>query len=73
MVASREELLRQALALTPADRAALIDGLARSVQSEPLGDVDRAWIDELRDRYAVFQRGELALVPGREVFPELDG
>ena len=70
MVANRQELLRQALELTPEDRAALIDDLARSVASHELNDIDRAWLDEVRDRYAAFQRGEMPL-PGREVIGRL--
>jgi hypothetical protein len=72
MVANRQEVLRQALELTPEDRAALIDDLARSVALSDLTDIDRAWLDEVRDRYAAYQRGEMPLIPGREVFPELD-
>jgi hypothetical protein len=56
----REEIAIQARALSPADRAYLIDILESSLEEEGFADssIDAAWTSEVRRRLSGYDRGE---------------
>jgi putative addiction module component (TIGR02574 family) len=60
------------LAKLPAsERAKLALALVESLEPEEGGDVAEAWRLEAERRYEQFRRGEVAAIPGEEVFANL--
>lgn len=57
MSASAENLLRQALQLSPNDRAALVEGLITSLD-KPDSELDALWLNEAQSRMAAYRAGE---------------
>jgi len=54
-----------ALSLPEAERARLAAKLLASLEEDPR--VEEAWIAEIRDRIAAYDRGEIGTVPANEV------
>ena len=63
-----EELSQRARALSPEDRARLVQVLLASLQDEPDQAADAAWDAELARRIDEIDRGAVELVPADEVF-----
>ena len=59
-------LAKEALQLTPFERAQIIDALWQSLDPAEQESVDRAWLAESRDRLKAFRAGELKAVDGEE-------
>ncbi len=55
-----ETLFSEALALPPVERAALIETLLASFDSEARMAVDRLWAAESEERLTAYDRGELS-------------
>lgn len=73
---SRDEIFRAALALPQEARAELADRLLQSLDDADQEEFDqeehdRLWAREAEDRIAACDRGELAEIPGEEVFASL--
>ena len=72
MAMTREQILAEANALDPKERAELVEDLRQTAGDDELSHEQRA---ELRRRLAALDRGETTLIPGdqamREVFAEL--
>jgi len=51
------QLLQQALALAPQERAKLADRLLTSLDSSPDRRIDELWAQEVEDRVDAFERG----------------
>ena len=62
-----DALLREALALTPEDRAELATSLIDSLDAVPDVDVEAAWQEEIAGRLAAIRAGAAKLVPWEEV------
>jgi len=62
-----ETIRAQALALSPVERAALIDDLMGSLEPETRTAVDCAWADEAEARVAAVEAGQLEVIPFEEV------
>jgi putative addiction module component (TIGR02574 family) len=72
MSANSEQILQQALALPPEDRAEVVDRLLASLQTPPDPNLDELWAREAEDRLDAFDRGELDAVPAEEVLARID-
>ena len=72
MSATSEQILRQALSLSPQDRAEVVERLLASFQTPPDPNLDELWAREAEDRLDAYDRGELGAVPGEEVFARID-
>lgn len=70
MSTSAETLLRQALQLTPLDRAALVESLITSLD-KPDAELDALWLKEAESRMAGYRAGEIEAIDADEVFAEL--
>lgn len=70
MPVSTEDVLRQALQLSPNERAALVEGLIASLD-KPDTLLDSLWLKEAENRMAAYRRGELAAIDAEQVFSEL--
>ncbi len=62
------ELARLSLALSPDDRARLTELLLSSLDAEPKSDVEAAWDEEIRQRLAAYDRGEVEAINAETVF-----
>lgn len=71
MSANSEQILQQALALSPQDRAEIVERLLASFQVPPDPHLDELWAREAEDRLDAYDRGELGAVPAEEVFARL--
>lgn len=64
-----EALEAEALGLSAADRARLVDKLIVSLDAEP--DVEAAWAVEIERRHAEIESGAISLLPGAETLARL--
>jgi putative addiction module component (TIGR02574 family) len=72
MSANSEQILQQALALSPEDRAQVVERLLASFQVPPDPQLDELWAREAEDRLDAYDRGELGAVPAEEVFARIE-
>lgn len=68
---SVKELEAEALSLSPAERETLATELLRSLDAQPLSDVDAAWVAEADRRFAELRSGQVQGIPGARVFGEI--
>jgi putative addiction module component (TIGR02574 family) len=66
---SLKDLLEQACALSAEDRAKLIESLLESLNS-PLSEIEKAWAEEIEQRIAAFDRGEISAYSVEDVFAD---
>lgn len=64
-----EVLEAEALNLSIADRARLVEKLIVSLDTEP--DVEAAWAAEVERRHAEIENGAISLLPGAETLARL--
>ena len=72
MSASSEQILRDALSLSPEDRAEIVERLLASFQMPPDPLLDELWAREAEDRLDAYDRGELGAVPAEDVFAKIE-
>jgi len=71
MSTNSEQILKEALALPPQERAELVEQLLATFQSPPDPHLDELWAREAEDRLDAYDRGELSAVPAEEVFNKI--
>ncbi len=69
MSATLKELEQQARKLAAEDRARLAELLLESLHS-PISEIEEAWDQEIEDRVAAFDRGEMQDYAAEDVFAE---
>nr|WP_298725023.1 addiction module protein [uncultured Steroidobacter sp.] len=69
MPTSLKQLEEQARALSAEDRAKLAETLLESLHS-PISDVEKAWAEEIEQRLAAFDRGEISVYSAEDVFAD---
>ncbi|MBI3525290.1 MAG: addiction module protein [Betaproteobacteria bacterium] len=69
MTTTVEELEAEALNLSAALRARLVEKLIASLDSEP--DIENAWAVEVERRHAEIESGAVSLLPGTETLMRL--
>lgn len=65
-MATREQIVKEALALSPKERAEVIEALLSSLD-EADNALDAAWAKEAESRLDAYDRGELKSIPLEEV------
>ena len=65
-MATTENILREAMALRPSEKALLIDKLLVSLDISDKG-IDQQWAKEAEDRIDAFEQGKLKAVPLKKV------
>lgn len=65
------ELEGKALALSPEQRESLAGILIRSLEDEPISDIDEAWLELAETRYTAYKAGERQGIPGGRVFDDI--
>ena len=66
------QILIEALNLLPVERAELIEGLLTSFEFQSRKTIDALWAQEAEDRIDAFERGEMAAIPAKDVFAEIE-
>jgi putative addiction module component (TIGR02574 family) len=69
MSASLKQIEDQARALSAEERAKLAESMLESLHS-PLAEIEAAWTEEIEQRVAAFDRGEIPAYPAEDVFAE---
>jgi putative addiction module component (TIGR02574 family) len=72
MTEQGKKVLSEALALSPIERAALVEELLSSFDFPVQGEVDAAWAVEAEDRIDAYERGELDASPAEAVFDRIN-
>jgi putative addiction module component (TIGR02574 family) len=67
-----QEVLTEALALSPAERAELVEQLLASFEASERERIDALWAEEAEDRIDAYDRGELRARPASEVFRHIE-
>ncbi|MCH7958898.1 MAG: addiction module protein [Candidatus Hydrogenedentes bacterium] len=68
---STDEIINEAQALPPEERAVVVDSLLRSL-NPPDPKMDSAWVSVARERASELRSGSVKAVPGDEVFAKLE-
>jgi len=66
-------LTKEALKLSPFERAQLIDALWQSLDPVEQQAIDKAWTEESKDRLDAYRRGEVEALDGESALSELKG
>ena len=72
MSSESEEVLNKALALSPIDRAELIERLLGSLESTSDTTIDSLWAEEAEARIEAYDRNEITSIPVKEVFDRIN-
>lgn len=72
MSATSEQILQQALALPPEERAELLEQLLAAFQGPTDPRLDELWAAEAHDRLEAYDRGELESIDVEEVLDQID-
>lgn len=72
MSINTEQVLKQALRLSPIERAELVEQLLISFEFPPREALDSLWAQEAEERIDAFERGELKSKSAQQVFQDLD-
>jgi len=71
MIRNSAKIVSDALLLPPRSRAKLAEQLLESLDDPKQKEIDRLWADEVENRIDAYERGELKVIPGQEVFRRL--
>jgi putative addiction module component (TIGR02574 family) len=72
MFATSEQILQQALALPPEERAQLLEQLLATFDGPTNPVVDELWVAEAHDRLDAYDRGEIKAASVEELFKEFE-
>jgi putative addiction module component (TIGR02574 family) len=67
-----EPVFKDALSLSPSERAELVDQLLASLDPPTQEKIDELWALEAEDRLNSFERGEMQAIPAKDVFENLN-
>ena len=67
-----KQILAEALELPPVERAELVENLLTSFDFQSREKIDALWAEEAEDRIDAYERGEMAAIPARDVFGEIE-
>ncbi len=70
MSTTLKELEQQARSLSAEDRARLAEMLLESLREAPLAEIEAAWDQEIEQRAAAYDRGELQTFSAEDVLAE---
>jgi putative addiction module component (TIGR02574 family) len=69
MTPTVETVEAEALQLTPAERALLVERLIATLDADP--EIEAAWAAEVERRHAEIESGAVSLLPGPETLAQL--
>ena len=65
-------LAKEALQLTPLEKARMIDALWQSLDPAEQASVDRVWLAESQDRLKAFRAGEIKALDGESTLQSIE-
>jgi putative addiction module component (TIGR02574 family) len=65
------KVIGDALALPPRSRARLADKLLESLDQPRQKAIDKLWADEVEARIDAYEKGEIKVISGKDIFREL--
>ena len=71
MTEQSRKILAEALALSPTERAALVEELLSSFDFPARQEVDALWAREAEDRITAYERGEMPAASAEAVFERI--
>jgi hypothetical protein len=71
MIRNTAKVVNDALSLPPRSRARLANKLLQSLDEPRQREIDKLWVKESEDRIDAFERGEIKIISGKEVFRKL--
>jgi putative addiction module component (TIGR02574 family) len=71
-MSKHDDLLEEALKLSPMERAELVENLLSSFEFRSRKTIDALWAQESEDRIDAFERGEITAIPAEQVFAEIE-
>lgn len=71
MIRNTAKVVSDALSLPPRSRAKLANKLMESLAAPSQRAVDRLWAEEAEDRIDAYEKGEIKIISGKEVFRKL--
>ena len=72
MTERSQTILKEALLLSPIERAELIENLLSSFNFPDREEIDRLWAEEAERRLEAYEKGETEAIPIEEVFKEIE-
>ena len=72
MAKPSKQILAEAMKLPPVERAELVENLLASFEFQSRRKIDALWAEEAEERIDAFERGEMAAIPARDVFEEIE-
>ena len=63
-----QELVERSKALSAKERSRLVDLLLESLHEPSIAEVENAWVVEIEQRLAEYDRGEVSALDAEEVF-----
>ncbi len=72
MAPQSQQILREALDLSPIDRAGLVEQILASFDFPARKDIDTAWAAEAEDRIDAYDKGQIGSSPADDVLREID-
>ena len=72
MTTHAQQVLEEAVGLSPIERAELLEGILASFDSPARADIDAAWAREAEDRIDAYERGDIAAIPAAQVFEKIE-
>jgi putative addiction module component (TIGR02574 family) len=67
-----KQILTEALKLPPVERAELVENLLTSFEFQSRKRIDALWAEEAEKRIDAFESGEMATIPAKDVFSEIE-
>jgi putative addiction module component (TIGR02574 family) len=71
MIRNTAKVVSEALSLSPRSRARLADKLLESLDAPRQREINKLWAAEVEDRIDAYEKGEIRVIPGKEVFHDL--
>lgn len=73
MTARTEEVLSEALDLSPVERAELVEQILASFDFPSREETDALWAAESEDRIDAYNQGKIKATPAHKVLEKIDG
>ncbi len=71
MIRNTAKVVTDALSLPPRSRARLADKLLESLDEPRQRGINKLWADEVEDRIDAYEKGEIKVISGKQVFRKL--
>ncbi|MCK4393762.1 addiction module protein [Candidatus Bipolaricaulota bacterium] len=73
MTAQTEEILSEALDLSPVERAELVEQILSSFDFPSREEIDALWAAEVEDRIDAYDQSKIKATPAHNVLEKIDG